>query len=155
MNLVFTLLIAIATAFLATFASDAAFAPGRLAATVGVLLLGTVVFSPMGAAIAYWARPRAASTIVNLVFLPLSFLSGFFFPPSQLPDVLQGVAPWLPTFHFGQARLASDGTRRRRAPLRRESGSAWQHVAIVLVWGLVCTVVTVWGYRRELQRERS
>ena len=155
-NLVFTLLIAIATALLATFAGDAAFDPGRLAATGGVLLLGTVVFSPMGAAIAYWARPRAASTIVNLVFLPLSFLSGFFFPPSQLPDVLQGVAPWLPTFHFGQlawrAMAPADDVRRFGAEL---SGSAWQHVAVVVVWGLVCTVVTVWGYRRELQRERS
>ena len=32
-----------------------------------VLLLGTVVFSPMGAAIAYLVRPRAVATIVNLV----------------------------------------------------------------------------------------
>src|SRR5699024_4547020 len=91
LNLVFTLVIVGGIALLAALAGDARFDASRLATTTAVLLLGTLVFSPMGSAIAYWARPRAASTIVNLVFLPLSFLSGFFFPLSQLPTVLQGV----------------------------------------------------------------
>lgn len=155
-NLVFTLVILGGTALLATLAGDASFDPARLLATCGVLLLGTVAFSPMGAAIAYWARPRAASTIVNLVFLPLSFLSGFFFPPSQLPDVLQGVAPWLPTYHFGQlawgTMASASDVREFGATL---TGSTLQHVLVVLAWCAVFTVATVWGYRRELDRERS
>lgn len=155
-NLVFTLVILAGTALLASVAGDASFDWMRLLATSGVLLLGTVAFSPMGAAIAYWARPRAASTIVNLVFLPLSFLSGFFFPPSQLPDILQGVAPWLPTHHFGQlawqSMASADDVRSFGADI---SGSTLQHVVVVIAWGAMCTALTVWGYRRELERERA
>lgn len=155
-NLVFTLVILVGTALLAALAGDASFDTGRLLATSGVLMLGTVAFSPMGAAIAYWARPRAVSTIVNLVFLPLSFLSGFFFPLSQLPEVLQGVAPWLPTYHFGELAwgamasaddiVAFGGTG---------AGSTAQHLLVLAVWCVAFAVATVWGYRRELNRERA
>ena len=156
MNLVFTVTIAGAMALLAQLAGDADFAADRLLATAGVLLLGTVVFSPMGAAIAYLVRPKAVSTIVNLVFLPLSFASGFFFPLRQLPQVLQDLAPWLPTYHFGQlARTAMAPAADLEAYGGEVAGDTALHLAVVLGWGVVCAAATVWGYRRESARERS
>jgi len=156
MNLVFTVTIAGAMALLAQLAGDADFAADRLLATGGVLLLGTVVFSPMGAAIAYLVRPKAVSTIVNLVFLPLSFASGFFFPLRQLPQVLQDLAPWLPTYHFGQlARAAMAPAADLEAYGGEAAGDTALHLAVVLGWGAVCAAATVWGYRRESARERS
>lgn len=156
LSLVWSLVTLAGLAVLAQTAGSAGFAPARLATTVGVLLLGTVCFSPMGSAIAYWARPRAATTIVNLVFLPLSFLSGFFFPLSQLPDVLQGLAPWLPTYHFGQlawgAMAPADDISLFGATT---GGSTWLHVVVIVGWGIACTVLTALGYRRDLDRERS
>lgn len=156
LSLVWSLVTLAGLAVLAQTAGSAGFAPARLATTVGVLLLGTVCFSPMGSAIAYWARPRAATTIVNLVFLPLSFLSGFFFPLSQLPDVLQGLAPWLPTYHFGQlawgAMAPADDISLFGATT---GGSTWLHVVVIVGWGVACTVLTALGYRRDLDRERS
>ena len=157
MNLVFTVTIAGAMALLAQLGGDASFDLGRLLGTAAVLLLGTVVFSPMGAAIAYLARPKAVATIVNLVFLPLSFASGFFFPLRQLPQVLQDLAPWLPTYHFGQ--LARD-TMAPAADVEAfgggsATGSTALHLAVVLGWAVVCVAATVWGYRREAARERS
>ncbi len=156
LNLVFTVVIVAGIALLAVLAGDARFDPERLAATSAVLLLGTLVFSPMGSAIAYWARPRAASTIVNLVFLPLSFLSGFFFPLSELPTVLQGVAPWLPTYHFGQLAWSAMAPAADREIFGAGDGTPIAvSLAVVLVWGAVCTVATAAGYRRELDRERG
>jgi ABC-2 type transport system permease protein len=156
MNLVFTVTIAGAMALLAQLAGDADFALDRLLPTAGVLLLGTVVFSPMGAAIAYLVRPKAVSTIVNLVFLPLSFASGFFFPLRQLPQVLQDLAPWLPTYHFGQlARGAMAPAADLEAYGGEVAGDTALHLAVVLGWGAVCVAATVWGYRRESARERS
>ncbi len=156
MNLVFTVTIAGAMALLAQLAGAADLDAGALLRTGGVLLLGTVVFSPMGAAIAYLARPKAVATVVNLVFLPLSFASGFFFPLRQLPTILQDLAPWLPTYHFGQ--LARDAL----APAVDVDafgggavGDTAVHLAVVLGWGAVCVAATVWGYRREATRERS
>ncbi|GHG43637.1 ABC transporter [Flavimobilis marinus] len=156
LNLVFTLVIVGGIALLAALAGDARFDASRLATTTAVLLLGTLVFSPMGSAIAYWARPRAASTIVNLVFLPLSFLSGFFFPLSQLPTVLQGVAPWLPTYHFGQLAWSSMAPAADREIFGAgDETSIAVSLVVVLAWGAACTVATAAGYRRELDRERG
>lgn len=156
LSLVYSAVTVAATALLAQWGGAADFDPARLAATVGVLLLGTVCFSPMGAAIAYWARPRAVSTIVNLVFLPLSFLSGFFFPLSQLPDVLQSVAPWLPTYHFGQLAWGTMAPSEDLALFGvTADGRTLLHVGVVLGWAVLCTALTAVGYRRELDRERS
>lgn len=157
LNLVFTAAILAGMALLGALAGDADFDPARLAATIGVLLLGTVIFSPMGSAIAYWARPKAVSTIVNLVFLPLSFLSGFFFSLQMLPQVLQDIAPWLPTFHFGQLAWTT------MAPSEADrvafgvpiAANLPLNIAVVAGWFLLCTVLTAWGYRRELDRERG
>lgn len=91
-------------------------AMGLLAATAGgvdlpattwialgaTMLAGVVAFSSLGFAIAFLARPRAATVISNLVFLPLAFASGFFVPLSELSPTMRDIAPWLPTFHFGQ-----------------------------------------------------
>jgi ABC-2 type transport system permease protein len=74
----------------------------RLLRTGAVLLTGALAFSTMGYALAFWARPRTATTIGNLVFLPLSFASGFFFTLNGLPRFVQDLAPFLPTYHFGQ-----------------------------------------------------
>ncbi len=156
LNVAFTAVIVGGMALLAATAGRAGFEPSRLAATCGVLLLGSVAFAPMGSAIAYWARPRAVTTIVNLAFLPLSFLSGFLFPLDQLPEVLQRVAPWLPTHHFGQLAwraIAPPGDV--RAFGIESTGSVGLHLAVVVGWCLVCLALTTWGYRRELDRERD
>lgn len=156
MNVVFTVTITGAMALLAQLAGQADFDGPGLLRTGGVLLLGTVAFSPMGAAIAYLARPKAVATIVNLVFLPLSFASGFFFPLRQLPQVLQDLAPWLPTYHFGQlARDAMAPAVDVEAYGGGATGNTALHLTIVLAWGMVCAAATVWGYRREAARERS
>ncbi len=156
MNLIFTLTIVGAMAILAQLAGQAGFEPSGLLRTGGVLLLGTLAFSPMGAAVAYLVRPRAAATIVNLVFLPLSFASGFFFPLRQLPQVLQDTAPWLPTYHFGQlARDAMAPAGDVEAYGGAGVGTTTFHLAVVLAWGAVCAAATAWGYRREATRERS
>lgn len=157
LNLVFTAVIVAGMALLAAQLGQADFDPVRLAATFGVLLAGTVAFSPMGAAIAYWARPKAVSTIVNLVFLPLSFLSGFFFSLQNLPQVLQDIAPWLPTFHLGQLAwwaMAPSEVDRELFGIT-EAANLPLNVAVVAGWFVLCSLLTVWGYRRELQRERG
>ena len=156
LNLVFTLVSLAGMAAVAVVVGHVTFDLSRLIATIAILLTGVVAFSTMGSAIAYWVRPRAVSTIVNLVFLPLSFLSGFFYPLDQLPDVFAKVAQVLPTYHFGQLAWgvmapAQDVTSFGNPP----SGSTVGHLAVVLGWFVGCGILTVLGYRRELDRERQ
>lgn len=61
---------------------------GNWLTAFGVLLAGALSFSTLGFTLGYLARPKSASTIANLVYLPLSFASGFFFPLAELPQVV-------------------------------------------------------------------
>lgn len=128
----------------------------RMAPTFAVLLGGAVVFAPVGFSLAYWFRPRAASAIGNLVFLPLSFLSGFFYPLTRLPEVFQDLAPWLPTYHFGQlvwGGLATPGDIVAFGNPAPEGTSV--HLAWVCGTFLAFAALAAWGYRRDARRERA
>lgn len=106
-----SLLIVLAIALLATFGAGVDLPLSTWLRATAMLLVGVLTFSTIGFALAYLVRPKAASMIANLIFLPLSFCSGFFFPLQQLPDFLQRVAPYLPTYHYGQLawqQIASD-----------------------------------------------
>ena len=156
LNLVFTLVSLGGMAAVAVVAGHVTFDLSRMIATSTILLTGVVAFSTMGSAIAYWVRPRAVSTIVNLVFLPLSFLSGFFYPLDQLPGVFAKVAQVLPTYHFGQLAWAVMAPAQDVAFFGNPpNGSTVGHLAVVLSWFVGCGILTVLGYRRELDRERQ
>ena len=145
----------------ALFAVAAAFAQVRLSPqqwlqVAGVLLAGGVALAPMGFALGFLARPRAASTIGNLVFLPLSFASGFFFPLSSLPQFLRDLAPYLPTYHYGRliwssfAPAADITAYTGIEPVGTLASVAW------LVGTFVAfSLLSVWAYRRDRRREEA
>jgi ABC-2 type transport system permease protein len=73
------------------------------------LLLGAVPFAALGFAIGYAAGPNAAPGVANLIYLPLSFASGLFVPLAAMPELVQRVAPYLPTYHYGQLAWGAVG----------------------------------------------
>ena len=85
-------------------------------ALLGVsLVLGAIPFSALGFLIGYTATPNTAPAMVNIIVMPMSFLSGLWFPIQILPKVLQDFAPALPAYHLNQiaaivAGLPSRGT---------------------------------------------
>ena len=74
----------------------------------------------MGLAFGYLIGPNSAPAVLNLVYLPMAFAAGLWIPITQLPDVVQAVAPFLPPYHFAQLALgtfgASEGGCRASAP---------------------------------------
>lgn len=155
-GVVYTTLIVLGTAVLAVTAGGVSFGLGTWVAIWGVNVLGVLAFSTLGFAIAFMVRPKAASAICNLLFLPLSFVSGFFFPLSELPAFLSDIAPWLPTYHFGRLAWSVLG-----AP---EAVDAWTGVpgeplAVHLAWVLGAMVVfgalAIVAARRESVSRRT
>lgn len=73
----------------------------------GSLLLGAVPFTLMGIAIGYLAPPKAAVPLANLLHLPLTFAGGLWMRPSQLPEVIQMISPYVPTRHLGEVVWAA------------------------------------------------
>lgn len=81
----------------------------QAAALAGLAIAGSIPFSAMGFLVAYLVPPNAGPGIINLIYLPLSFASGFWMPVTMLPHWLQAVAPALPTYHLAQIAFVTVG----------------------------------------------
>lgn len=128
--------VVIATALLTT---DAALAPGRWLELVAALVAGTVPFGLLGISIGYWAPPRAALPIANLLYLASSYAGGLWFRPEQLPPALARISPFLPT------RALADVLTAPAAGLA-QPGRAW---AALAVFAAAFCGLAAWGYRRD------
>lgn len=129
-------------------------APAEWASLAGVLILGGAAFSTLGFTLGYWASPRGASPIANLIYLPLSFASGLFIPLSNLPEVLRDVAPYLPTYHFAQLVWSTFGDPADLALIVGLSGqSTGFHAAWLVASFLAFGVAALVGYRRDRRRQ--
>jgi ABC-2 type transport system permease protein len=81
----------------------------ELAKMLGMTMVGAVSFASMGLLLALLVPANAAPGIVNLIYLPMSFLSGLWMPLRFLPHWLQHIAPALPTYHLSQLMLSIFG----------------------------------------------
>jgi ABC-2 type transport system permease protein len=90
----------------------------------GVVVAGSLPFAAMGLLLAVVLPATAAPGVINLIYLPMSFASGFWMPISVLPHWLQRVAPALPTYHLAQLALKIIG-----AAEPGNTGIHWQALA--------------------------
>ena len=71
----------------------------------GVILAGSIPFTAMGLLVALLVPPNSGPGIINLIYLPMSFASGFWMPVTYLPHWLKVITPALPTYHLAQIAL--------------------------------------------------
>lgn len=114
---------------------------GAAASMFGILMSGALTFSALGLAIGYLAGPTSAAPIVNLVFMPMSFLSGLWIPIFALPKFIQKIALGLPAFHLSQLALASIGATK--------GGDTALHAIGLAITTLVFLALAYFGYRRD------
>lgn len=82
---------------------------GSLIAGALVMVTGAIPFSAIGLFVGAYCSGSAAPGIANLVFLPMMWLSGLFFP---LPGFLQKWVVIWPAFHLDQIALRVAGVER-------------------------------------------
>jgi ABC-2 type transport system permease protein len=80
----------------------------QIAALTGTLIIGTLPTCAIGLFIGSYATGSAAPAVANLVFLPMMWLSGLFFP---LPGFMQKWVVVWPAFHVDQLAVASVGLK--------------------------------------------
>ena len=81
----------------------------EMAKMLGMTVVGSVSFASMGLLLALLVPANAAPGIVNLIYLPMSYLSGLWMPVRFMPHWLQQIAPVLPTYHLAQLMLGIFG----------------------------------------------
>ncbi len=105
-----------------------------------VAVVGVLPFCAIGLCIGSFVSGQAAPAVANLIYLPMSFLSGLWIPMALLPAFLQWMAPLWPAWHLGQLALAAVG--------QPSSGAIAGHVGTLLA----VTVVFLALARRGLAR---
>ena len=141
---IFGMVIVTGLFLLGAYAADVTLFRWQWFALAGIVLASVIPFCALGLAIGAWVKAQAAVAIVNLVYLPMAFLSGLWIPIALLPAFLQNVATVFPAYH--QAQLALKVIR------MDEGGSVAFHVLIVGIFTAVCLVVAAVGFRRVSQR---
>lgn len=69
---------------------------------VPTLVVGNLPFCALGLAVGSWVKPQSAPAIVNMIYLPMSFLSGLWMPLKFLPLFMQKLAVLFPAYHLGR-----------------------------------------------------
>jgi ABC-2 type transport system permease protein len=116
---------------------------GEFVKIAGIAAAGAVPFSCLGLFMAFTVPPSSAGGIANLVYLPMSFLSGLWVPLRFLPHALQAIAPAFPTYHLAQLMYRALGAT--------ASGSTLGHWSGLLGFALLMIGLTWIAFRRREQ----
>jgi ABC-2 type transport system permease protein len=107
MSMMFAALIATELSVASAFVGRVRVTPGQLASVAIVAVLGTLPFCAIGLFIGARVSGSSAPAFVNLVYIPLMYISGLFFP---VPASIRWVALFSPAFHLNQLALHVTGT---------------------------------------------
>jgi ABC-2 type transport system permease protein len=111
---------------------------------LAVLVAGTIPFALLGLTLGYLVSAQAVIAVINLIYLPMGFLSGLWVPVDFLPGAVQRAAEFLPAFHLGQLALGVIG-----APTH---GTAGGHVAALAGFTLIFLATAIFAYRHDRRR---
>lgn len=106
-----------------------------------ILVLGSITFCAFGLAIGFFAGPNSAAPLVNMIYLPMAFISGLWIPIVFLPKPIQQIAEFLPPYHLSQLALSTIGASRGE-PLALHAGAM---LLATLIFGTIAYI----GYRRD------
>ncbi|WMS86298.1 ABC transporter permease [Pleionea litopenaei] len=109
--------------------------------TLLTLLLGSLPFAALGLWLGLKLKGQAAPAIVNLIYLPMAFLSGLWLPINLLPEIIQQIAWIFPAFHLAQLTLAIQ---------QQSLGFDWYlHVGILLLMTAVFLTLATRAFKAQ------
>jgi len=135
----FAAIIALIMSILAALLGGVRMETMQWAGLMVVMVLGSAPFAALGIAVGMSLSPNAAPAVINLIYLPLGFLSGLWIPASQFPGWLQATAGWLPPYHMAELALHVTGTK---------NGTPLVSLAILSAYTLLFVLLAAWAWRR-------
>jgi ABC-2 type transport system permease protein len=102
-------------------------------------VLGVLPFCALGMLVGTLIKGQGAPGVLNLVYLPMSFLSGLWVPMNELPKALQQLAPIWPSYHLHELGLAA---------LDMQHGVVFGHLFVLLGFTVVFFVIAARRLRR-------
>jgi ABC-2 type transport system permease protein len=108
---------------LALLLGHVALTPVQIVALLLTGTLGVLPFCALGMFVGTLIKGQGAPGMLQLIYMPMSFMSGLWFPLPMLPKFLQQIAPVWPSYHLDQLALAAVGLRQ---------GALWPHILVLL-----------------------
>ena len=106
-----------------------------------ILTLGSIPFCAIGLSLGLLLSANSAPAVVNLIYLPMAFLSGLWVPINYFPETLQSIANLLPAYHLSQLALGV---------LKMDQGqSIWLHVGVLLSYLVAFAWIARWAFNRK------
>ena len=116
---------------------------GNLALAAGFVFLGAGAFLSLGFMLASFLKTEEQATgVVQVVQMPLMFLSGIFFPFDFMPEFLRSVARFLPLTYLGDGLRQTMVNSTQIAPLALDA-------AVLAGWLVVCLAISARSFRWE------
>lgn len=102
-------------------------------------MLGVLPFCALGMYVGTLFKGQSAPAMLQMIYLPMSFLSGLWFPLSVMPKTLQHIAPVWPSYHLDQIALAAIGMGQ---------GAVWPHMLVLAGFAAVFLLLAARRLRR-------
>jgi len=116
---------------------------GQYALMAGLTILGAITFISLGYLVASVARTvEGGNALLQMLNLPMMFLSGIFWPVEWMPGVLKPVVYALPLTYLGDALRQVMVEATPLVPL-------WLDVAVLSAWTLISSVAAAKSFRWE------
>jgi ABC-2 type transport system permease protein len=135
MAMLFAAIIATLLIVMAFTVAHAPLTAGQAVRVFVIEVLGVLPFCAIGLMVGSFVSGQAAPAVVNIIYLPMAFLSGLWVPLQFLPKFIQDTAPMWPSYHLSQLALHA---------MDLDSLGAWQnHVAALLGVTFLCFTIAV------------
>jgi ABC-2 type transport system permease protein len=125
---------------LAVFVAGVQLPPSRIVAFFTLEVLGVLPFAALGLLVGTLVKGQGAPGVINLIYLPMAFLSGLWFPLSVMPAFLQSIAPLWPAYHLNRLALSAVGLGQ---------GGELVHAAVLVGFTVVCVAIATRRLRRH------
>ena len=122
MAMLFAAIIYIVLALMARFLGGVHLEIGQWLLMGALSVFGAVPFCAIGLMIGAKSNASAAPAFVNLVYLPMAFLSGLWMPLTMMPAFITQIAPLWPSYHLSQMAQMAAGIQ------------PWSDVGIHVAW---------------------
>lgn len=109
---------------------------------LGMMVIGMIPLSLLGLFLGFIGSANLTLALSTILTLLLSFASGLWIPLSFLPDFIQKIAPYLPSYHLGQLAWNTVGSP-------SGDGHLWLHLLILIAYAAGFAVLAAWAYMRD------
>lgn len=112
----------------------------QMLAMLACSVLGVLPFCALGMFVGTLLKGQGAPGLLNLVYLPMAFLSGLWIPLQIMPKIVSQLAPIFPSYHLNQIMQCAVGST---------SNSIVIPVLVLLGCGAVFLWLATWRLRRN------